>query len=314
MHHRMRRLILRASLSLFSFGLTGYALAWNATGHRLIADIAWQEMGSEAHREAIALLNDHPALRDWEKQLRRGKAPPEVTPRALFAEASTWADDIRRDQRYSDQPADGLAARNRDWHYVNWPLDRGPDGYRGGRLDQEVVRQSKQLSEVTRPSVERAVALVWLLHLVGDAHQPLHVASRPIGKGKFDDGGLDFPVHDDMKPRFSETSLHVWWDDLPGPPWLRGDRLIAQSNRLRGAHPAAGIVQGNVADWMAESLSYARTSVFPVAAPQELPWRITTDYRELATKISARRLAEAGVRLGRLLNGLLRAEVARDNK
>jgi hypothetical protein len=81
------RLVFRGWLTLLALFAFGQAWAWNAAGHRLVAVIAWQEMGPGARQQASLLLLAHPALSSWEKQLARGKSPPATTPQALFAEA-----------------------------------------------------------------------------------------------------------------------------------------------------------------------------------------------------------------------------------
>lgn len=286
------------------------AAAWNAAGHRLTASLAWEHMNAETRQQVTALLNRHVALPTWEKRLQRGKTAETVTPQALFTEASTWADDIRRLAAAAKHPDGKDPAVNRDWHYVNWPVDGGAAGLRGGRLDQATTSQAARLANPRLPTDERAVALAWLIHLVGDAHQPLHVASWPLADGSFDDGGLGFPVRDESRPRFAETSLHAWWDELPGPPWLRGEPLARRVEQLRAVYPAANIVQGDSGDWITESFFLAGEGLRPVVAPDQLPWRITEAYRARAKTISERRLAESGIRLGRLLNTILTADRA----
>lgn len=306
---------LRDSIGWFWLGLifllpTPHAAAWNAAGHRLTAGLAWNEMSAETRQQVTALLNQHPALPLWEKRIRRGKAPDPVTPLALFSEASTWADDIRRDENYA-KLSDGLSvAVNRDWHYVNWPIGRGAASNRGGRLDQAIEIQAARLADPRPPASERAIALAWLAHLVADAHQPMHVASWPMADGGFDDGGLDFLVRDESRPKFAESSLHAWWDELAGPPWLRGERLARRIELLREAYPAANIAQGESGDWIAESFLLAGQGLRPEIAPDRMPWLITEAYRARANTIGERRLVESGVRLGRLLNAILATDRA----
>lgn len=298
------------------FGL-GKAWAWNSAGHRLTAAIAWSEMTPVARQQVTTLLGHHPALSDWEKQLSRGKNPPGITPLAIFAEASTWPDDIRRDRRFAETADDG-AAKHRDWHYVNWPLDGGAAGKgqggpggsgesRGGQLDLQLARQLSLLADRQRPASERAIALSWLAHLLADAHQPLHVASVPQADGSYDDGGRAIMLRDDSHPRHNEISLHSWWDDLPGGPWLRGNYLLSRASALREAQSTRQIESGNPRQWIAESFVLAKSVVLPPLAPPGIPWLISNEYRARATEISARRLLEAGVRLGRLLNTTLDA-------
>ena len=284
---------------------SGNAIAWNAAGHRLSAVIAWENMSERARAQAALLLNEHKGRPDWERQLARGKSPIIPTPLALFAEASTWADDIRRDTRYSDSADSDAEAKHRDWHYVNWTSEDGELTHRGGRLLLEIERQSKIFADSSAAASDRALAMVWLIHLVADAHQPLHVVSWQRPDGTFDDGGLGFPVHDAERPRFPDSSLHVWWDDLPGVPWLRGERLQARASSLQGAVPSSSIAQGHFRDWIAESFALAKERIRPPAPPNGEAWTITPDYRLLAKNISERRLVESGIRLSRLLNATL---------
>lgn len=286
------------------------AAAWNAAGHRLTASLAWEQMNAESRQQATALLNQHIALPLWEKRLQRDKTSEASTPLARFAEASTWADDIRRLDNDAKQTDDRAVAVNRDWHYVNWPIGQGAAGQRGGGLDRAIDAQALRLADRRLPASERAQALAWLIHLVGDAHQPLHVASWPLPDGSFDDGGLGFRIRDEKRPRFPEASLHSWWDDLPGPPWLRGERLARQAERLRESYPAAKIVQGDSGDWIFESYLLAGDGLHPDVMTDQAPWLITESYRARARTISERRLAESGVRLGRLLNAILTTDRA----
>lgn len=290
-------------LAWLLFFLAGEAAAWNAAGHRLSAVIAWQELSPGMQRQVAALLGRHPAAADWEEKLQRGKNPAPVTPQALFAAASTWPDEIRRQARDADPSSAAAVGAHRDWHYVNWPVNRGPSASRGGQLDREILRQAARLGDRRRPDAERAEALAWLIHLVGDAHQPLHVASWPEADGGFDDGGLAFLIHDAARPRLRQTSLHVWWDELPGAPWLRGERLEQRAGALRQRFPARAVRQGQVKDWLGESFAAAKDWVRPAASEQ--PWPVDADYRTRALEFSDRRLAEAGVRLARLLEATL---------
>lgn len=312
-HNSRMRNRLRDSIGWTWFGwifllLAPNAMAWNAAGHRLSASLAWNEMSAATQRQVTALLLQHPALPLWEKQIRRGQAAVEVTPLALFAEASTWPDDIRRQAAAGKSQQGRDSAVNRDWHYVNWPLGRGAADSRGGRLDQAIEAQAARLAERRLPAGERAVALAWLVHLVADAHQPLHVASWPLADGSFDDGGLGFPVRDESRRQVAPASLHRWWDELPGPPWLRGERLARQVERLRATYPAATVVQGESGDWLAESFVLAGQELRPSVAPDQTPWTITEAYRARAKMICERRLVESGVRLGRLLDAILTTE------
>lgn len=272
------------------------ALAWNAAGHRLVAAVAWRQMSPVAQAAAADLLARHPDYRKW--TAKAGDAPAY----AAFLQASTWADDIRKDPRFHDErfeaptpPLPGLTdtARHKDWHYV----DQGPDGKVHGELDGQIERLILVLRAPATPAAAKAYALPWLIHLVGDIHQPLHVGSRD------DEGGNDFEIEDPFNPRRPFTSLHAWWDDLPGPPWLRGARLEKAADALLAAHPKSP-PQGGVAIWRDESRRIGRDQAYPTAAGSLLPM-VTAEFRAQSRAIAERRLAAAGYRLGRLLDDLL---------
>ena len=269
------------------------ALGWNAAGHRLVAAIAWRQMSPEARQEAEQLLRRHPDYRKWITRAR------EDSGYLAFLEAATWADDIRKDRRFFDEkretptrPLPGLpdTARHKSWHYV----DRHPDGrVREGELDHQLDRLSRLLQGPGTPPEERTYALPWVIHLVGDIHQPLHAGSRD------DEGGNAFKVENPLNPRMPFISIHAWWDDLPGPPWLRGPRLEEKVDSLLAAAPRPPR-QGTVRVWEQESRAISLDEAYPPDSGSLLPL-ITPEFHARAKAIAERRLVEAGYRLGHLL-------------
>ena len=178
-------------------------------------------------------------------------------PAGIFAEASTWPDDIRNDPRFHDEVRDDAtpplpgfpdSARHKNWHYVDLnELGQAKKGEvdrqieRLGRLLHPMARGHAEGSDKapsqkdgqqswrvaadshgarsTRKNDEISYALPWLMHLVADIHQPLHVGHAA------DDGGNTIEIENPFNKRLPFSSLHTYWDDLPGPPWLRGQRL-----------------------------------------------------------------------------------------
>lgn len=277
------------------------AQAWNAAGHRLVAAIAWRQMSPAARDAAAQLLARHP---DYPRWIARAGDDPAYT---AFLEAATWPDDIRSDRRFFDAdsepptpPLPGLAdtARHKDWHYV----DVLPDGSRRGELDRQLVRLAGILRHRHASQAERTYALPWLIHLVADAHQPLHVGVHD------DEGGNQVSIENPLNPRFSHTNLHTWWDDLPGPPWLRGKRLetVADALLVGPEVPA----HGPTAEWLEESRALARQRAYPPADGNDPPV-ITSAFRDQCRALANQRLVAAGRRLGRLLEDAL-AGVSRE--
>lgn len=276
------------------------AHAWNAAGHRLTALIAWQQLSPASQKWVAAALAGHPDHPRWMEKAHSGEAAD------IFAEASTWPDDIRRDPRFYTEgrepataplPGLGDTARHQRWHYVD--LDHNGKSEAG-----EIDRQIDRLSRVLRSSADReqlSYALPWLLHLVADIHQPLHVGRHD------DEGGNTVEIENPFNKRLPFAKLHTYWDDLPGPPWLRGKRLAQNAARLIAAFPPAE--QGNVRAWRDESHRLLALA-YPEPAGSLLP-TISAEFNQQAHDIANRRIVEAGYRLGRLLDAIVSHRVSR---
>ena len=299
----MRQIL--SALLFFSLALPAHA--WNAAGHRLVAVIAWQQLTPPTREAISAVLARHPDHDRWVEKARSRDAID------LFAEASTWPDDIRSDPRFHDEDREpptlalpGLpdTARHKRWHYVD--LDAA-----GKVRDGEIDRQIERLSHVLQANGRAAgnndqisYALPWLLHLVADIHQPLHVGQHG------DEGGNKVEIENPFNKRLPFSSLHLYWDDLPGPPWLRGERLEKNAARLLDNYPKP--VQGNVALWRQESHQLLAVA-YPKASGSLLPI-ISEDFQRDARDIANRRIVEAGYRLGRLLESIFSQRVSRETQ
>jgi hypothetical protein len=293
----MRQLLLLLCLTLMS----PLAQAWNAAGHRLSALIAWQELSPDTQQWISSALARHPDYPSWQEKAR-SNAPLDV-----FAEAAIWPDTIRNDARFYDERRDpptpalpGLSdtARHKTWHYV----DLADDGQvRQGGVDRQIERLS-QLLRSTAKSAQITYALPWLLHLVGDIHQPLHVGRHG------DAGGNEVQIENPFNQRQPFSSLHRFWDDLPGPPGLRGKKLASVASWLRENYPAP--VQGNVALWRSESYRL-HAEVYPATAGSLLPI-VTEDFQHRAREIANQRIVDAGYRLGGLLEEIYARRVSRE--
>lgn len=276
------------------------ALAWNAAGHRLVALIAWQQLSEPSRQLVSAALAAHPDAGRWrEKAGGQGDA-------AIFAEAATWADSIRNDPRYYDEKREAAtpplaggydSARHKPWHYV----DLDPAGRPvKGQLDRQIERLDRLLATSADPAAI-TYALPWLIHLVADIHQPLHVGRREDG------GGNDITIENPYQRGQPFVTLHAYWDGLPGPSSLRGRRLQRQAARLLAANrPPA---QGDANLWREESRRL-HTLAYPPQAGSLL-LIVDEKFQRQSQATADRRLAEAGYRLGRLLETRLRQRVSR---
>lgn len=174
------------------------AWPWGCDGHRVVALVAWAELDPHTRDAAGALLRAHPIPAD-----RRGCTPPSRNP---LADASTWADAVREDER-------GTAP----WHYVNVPLDATraelPRLCPFARCVSKALTHQVAVLESDAAGAERARALRFVVHLVADLHQPLHATTNG------DRGGNCLPVtylgerpRADRRGERWEPNLHGVWD------------------------------------------------------------------------------------------------------
>jgi len=295
------------------------ALAWNAAGHRLVACIAWNYLDEHSRNGVSRLLHAHPDYARW-----AGKAGTTQDARGVFIEASTWPDDIRRDNRFysagNEAATPGLPGfpdmeRHGDWHYVNRSIADSPGAQSrsvavSGQLDKQLAALIGSLADPGTSLRDRAYALPWLIHLVGDAHQPLHTTGRLDARGMTDRLGNGLTVINPFNPRKNTSTLHAFWDDLPGPPWLRGARLETASRVLAGEYLQSLPAISTFAEWLDESSQIAREGAYPPGAGSVTT--ISETFYEDSRTIANQRVALAGYRLAVLLNELLRTPDARD--
>jgi hypothetical protein len=282
---------------------------WDATGHRTVAAIAWEHMTRRARARAVDLLLHGPALANF-AALRPPQGSEPARDRALFLNAATWADLVRsRDQAWH-------AYHRPTWHYADfyWDVENGrPHDIPGTGPDslnaaERIVVLRATLADANAADTSKAVALAWLLHLVGDIHQPLHCSSRvtpdetlPHG----DEGGNTFRLDDNR-------NLHGYWDRIldeaiapdPGEDSIAyadriADRIKRTDRRASLSAPAASI---DVLGWAQEGLHLAQTVVYSGVTRGSAP---SAAYEAEALKVSEGRIALAGYRLAALLNEAL---------
>lgn len=288
------------------------AHAWDEVGHKVVARIAWDNMTPRAREQAVALLMAAPA----DAGLRLLMPPSDGRPQAeqqrdFFVNAAIWADVIRGRNFVGNRYA------HSDWHYVNFfweqrtpggrPIER-PDMPVAGELLNQLGRYPARLGNESIPAAERAIDLAWTLHLVGDAHQPLHNSARITAQDTAGDrGGNSFQ----LAGLYPFNNLHAYWDSLVGfsVPWAMGDRteddyVGSVAARVQAEFPRrrleGQVKPGRFEDWSREGLRVAETSAYPawLVRGEHAPLR----YRAVAWSAGEPRVALAGYRLADLLN------------
>lgn len=285
--------------------------AWNDFGHMCAAAVAYDHLSEPARRRALDLLRLNPDYGRWV----RGIEPAEQG-RIAFLRASAWADAIKHRRGYHDGPEanPGTAQEqvlgyadlreHRRWHYIDLPYS--PDGTPAlptpaPNLETELVELRRGLASEDLPPAVRSYELVWLIHVVADAHQPLHTISRFTREFPAGDAGGNRVA---LCARPCRSDLHAFWDDVLGhsrSPWA----ALRLARTLPGASPAL-VARAEPSEWITESFDIARRAVYvePIG-PGPGPYALTPQYRARALHIARERIALAGERLAALLNRAL---------
>ena len=161
--------------------------------------------------------------------------------------------------------------------------------------------------------------MVFLEHLVGDIHQPLHASTR-IHAGTSDIGGnsVKITLSSALKAKFTcapstytPTELHAFWDDLPGScPAATGlAPAAAYAAKVRAKAPAAGVADTDPADWANDSLALAEKNSYAAPIGPGLTvaggtagFTITQAYYTRSSAVAKKQIALAGARLAKVLN------------
>lgn len=260
-----------------ALGLVGYLptlWAWNAEGHRVVAEIAWHHMSPEAR----ARFNPaHPALDEENRP-------------ASFQEASVWFDKVckladrsLKEMHYIDIPFTQTSALNSIFkpHTVN------------GLMAFNHAKHVLLTGEGS--SLHEAIALRIVLHVSADLHQPMHTVTHITDKyPKGDAGGNKQRLPHNQVAK----NLHAYWDR--GGGFLLGKSSVESKARaLEKIWPCDVAVQDTEpTHWVAESYVYAIEHAYTVSK-RSLK---SGQYQAAVYKHSEQRLAEAGCRLAAVLN------------
>ena len=177
----------------------------------------------------------------------------------------------------------------------------------GSARDCVVDKVEQFAAELGDPAVsetERILALKFLLHFVGDLHQPLHAADDQ------DQGGNKVSVL--FGNRTVAEPLHAYWDTAVVERLGRDPQAVADALLVGAENETAEWSVGTPRDWAMESFGVARDVAYAVPTKTETDaggtaaHRLDADYEASAADAARTQLARAGVRLAVLLNAALR--------
>jgi hypothetical protein len=221
--------------------VTSDCQAWNATGHMTIALIAYRRLDASTRSKVDAILRSHPAYTEF-----KGKQPTNFADEGawVFMMASTWPDVIkdRNNPFHATYDPDDSSARPGSFHkgihdvehFVDQPFEQGGTTGKapGPRTILTYLPENLAKLKMGGDDKDMAVALSWIIHLMGDLHQPLHCTSRfspefPDG----DQGGNLFVV---MPPEGNRpVALHAYWDGMLGST-KNAPTINRQANSILG--------------------------------------------------------------------------------
>ena len=259
------------------------ALAWSALGHRLVGELAAARLTPQARVQVAQLL--------------AGEVQPSL------GGVSDWADDLR----HTDP---GRFKATAAWHYIDsrdggcdFVLPRDcPDG---NCVVAAITTQRRILADRTQSRAARRDALKFLVHLVADAHQPLHADYRR------DAGGNQFQIslRTELQPEayargnytngIMRTNLHAVWDY-----YVLASAGFTSQQYLARLQPR---MPGLKASQIGTPLGWARESCELIDAGQLYPRKHAMDHAYLARMrpLAERRIEFAAIRLAALLNQAL---------
>jgi S1/P1 Nuclease len=293
------------------------ARAWFDGGHMVVAYIAYKNLTPQTKLRVDALLTRNPMYATW-----TSGAPADQRGLAAFVKAATWADCIK-DKACSPgytsdggdtpqgRPTDGQNIGYADhlmhkyWHYVDVPYEEGAPGH-AAQTPNALTQIQLFMTAVAGDASDdiKSYDVVWLEHLVGDVHQPLHATSRFTKNHPNGDAGGNFVVFC-AKPCRDE--LHAYWDGLLGDK-LTMDEVAATGDSLMTPGKPASADGGDPAAWINVSFQLAKAVVYvaPISTDNDpgvpISPRPDANYQAAAMKVARSQVSLAGYRLARLLN------------
>lgn len=274
------------------------AFAWSHLGHWLVGDLAQPLLTPAAQQQVAVLLQGEP--------------------NATLAGVASWADELRGTD--SD-----LAKKSSKWHYVD--LDPERCDYQPARAcpDGDCVvaaidAQRKILADTAQTPEARRDALKFLVHFIGDVHQPLHAGTRQDADGNTDAGGNKYQISlrtavapeshgakHHVPGRPFATNLHAVWDYYELESAVLSPEKYAAKLRQDGMAPISPEALGNPVDWALESCKgIDAKGLYPRDDDGQWQRKLGGAYLDAKRPYAEERIRTAAARLAAVLNETLK--------
>ena len=281
---RLFRSVIAGGVACLILFTPSIALGWGPAGHQIMAQIASRKLNSKARVQVKTLLSSKVKL-----------GLPYSVPDLITA--STWADEIKSFNGYPQE-----------FNQLHFIVNQFPTS--GAVPTPNIVTALKDNVKILQTSNDieaKAQALRFIIHFVGDIHQPLHCAVRvddanPTG----DQGGNRVSILvADSTGRLRPDRLHGYWDE--GLNTFVGSTASIAA-RIEKANPDRQESDPfNFQGWSDESFRLARDVAYagiPSGSDSKSPIRVTATYKAKASTVVNQQIARSGYRLARLLNAI----------
>lgn len=255
-----KKLLLISVLALFSTN----AFSWGKAGHRIVGEIAQRNLTKKSKEELKNLLGNEDLSR-----------------------VATWSDEIRSNRKYDYAGP---------WHYVSIPSGKtyfDQKRFKDGDILEALFRLEEILRDAKALKEDKVFALKFLVHLMGDLHQPLHVGIAE------DRGGNNIK----LKWFKTETNLHTVWDEnIIDFEQLSYTEYATYLNFFT-KDELKNYKTGTFIDWARESQDL-RSVVYDIGGSENVGY----EYHHKVKPVFELRLRQAGLRLSAILNSIFAKE------
>ncbi len=294
------------------------ASAWSMGGHRVTGVIAARDIAASPARVIEALtviMRSHPAAAAFESRVNEAGSEPVTRLERLFAEMAQWPDEVR---------SGPLKNYHRgSWHTIDIPYIAA--GFKPAFEPQVAAENlltalrenTRTAADASAPAADRAVALCWIFHLVGDMHQPLHAAT--LYNAVFPDGDRHGGLFWVRPPSGNDAvSLHYFWDSIVHRSQKMPD-VERTATQLLNAYAPAALDEmrerpyrgaDSFERWAREeshrlaiSEGYRNGQLAGAAERRNAP-HLVEEYVANARALATRRMALAGYRLAEVLRAI----------
>ena len=236
---------------------------WGVEGHSLVARLAAARLTPRASARVAEILG----------------------PDNTLASIASWADEVRP-QRRETAP----------WHYIDIPIDKPHldmkrDCADGNCVIARIEECRRTIANPRAAPEKRKEALLFLVHFVGDMHQPLHCSNN------HDKGGNDVKLQFFGRP----TNLHSLWDSGLISRLGTEDSLFAALNKDLTPKKTKSFAKGDVRKWADQSHRTGQVIVYG-RLPKENEIRLSESYEQSADPVVKEQLERGGARLAKILN------------